>query len=190
MVLDAERVEIRDISDRYLLWQMAECSQSSQDCSYYLYNAGTRRNRPPQLTECKAIVFSSPDNMNYIDFWKNQKPQVLRFYMPVCSLDELRLLPNPKGIDIDEKFSLFGGIPRYVFKTQSYYARDLDLEILQSDVSNVCKFVGLCDVGNNSPKIFQYVVDTTSYIQSFKRMVCIAVRCEQILPAIGRAKYA
>ena len=156
MVLNAEKVDcVCDISQRYSLWQIARVS-------YYLFDAGTKAQPTPQLSGCKAIVFSSPDRRNYIDFQKNQKPQVLLFYMPVWSLDELRLLPNPNGINVDERFQLFGGIPRYVFDSE-YTRRDLDIAISESDVSDIYKFAGKCDVGENSHKIFQLVVDTTSY---------------------------
>ena len=156
MVLNAEEVDcVCDISQRYSLRQIPRVS-------YYLFDAGTKAQPTPQLTGCKAMVFSSPDKRNYIDFLKNQKPQVLLFYMPVWSLDELRLLPNPNGINVDERFQLFGGIPRYVFNSE-YTRRDLDVAILESKVSAIYKFVGECDVGENSHKILQLVVDTTSY---------------------------
>ena len=79
----------------------------------HLFDCGTKEGEPKRSRQ-RMIVFSSPDPArNYQVFCKERDPKTL--YMPPWTMEELELA-KPEGVDVAEKFRIWGGIPRYVFK--------------------------------------------------------------------------
>ena len=79
--------------------------------TYYLFDAGSVGNTIPYLVKAKTIVFSSPDQRNYVDYQKHSYPKTL--YMPVWTRDELNKVADSR-VQAQTRYDVWGGIPRYV----------------------------------------------------------------------------
>lgn len=127
----------------------------------YLFDCATQKGEP-QLSRARTIVFSSPQpRNNYQDFQKERDPVYL--YMPPWSLEELKTV-NGDG-NVDEKFRIFGGIPRYVFGqrwTEEQLKRQV-AELTSDDLYKLASDVTVHHSTHISHKIFQLRVKDDDY---------------------------
>ena len=135
------------------------CSLDLAATSYYLFDAGTKRSEQPYLVNAQSIVFSSPDKKNYADYEKAHYAELLKVYMPVWSLEELEKLEDTRisTNEIREQFNMWGGIPRYVFASESVLSPGaLNAALLQCDVAHLIMYPD-CTIDNStcSHKILQ-----------------------------------
>lgn len=100
--------------------------------NYYLFDAGSVGNTIPYLVKAKTIVFSSPDQRNYVDYQKHSYPKM--FYMPVWTLDEFINKVADSRVQAQTRYDVWGGIPRYILSlNQSTTATDSAVAILTPD---------------------------------------------------------
>ena len=143
------------------------CSLDLAATSYYLFDAGTKRSEQPYLVNAQSIVFSSPDKKNYADYEKAHYAELLKVYMPVWSLEELEKLEDTRisTNEIREQFNMWGGIPRYVFASESVLSPGaLNAALLQCDVAHLIMYRD-CTIDNSkcSHKILQLRVEPPHY---------------------------
>ncbi len=70
----------------------------------------------------KTLVVSSPNDNNYKDYWKfcEDNNSSRKMYMPPWTLHELKALNiSKKEVNFDFKYSLWGGIPRKIFASDT-----------------------------------------------------------------------
>ena len=88
----------------------------------FLYDCATREPVKDQGSrEARLVVVTSPDHLNYKEIEK--RPQTRSYCMPVWSRDELVLCyknaydehQQKMCSEWEEKYRMFGGIPRYIF---------------------------------------------------------------------------
>ena len=120
--------------------------------AYYLFDAGTKGQRRPFILKSKSIVFSSPARENYHDYWKLRDPAC--FYMPIWSLDELKLVSQSDSVD--SQYAIFGGIPRYVFSSQPQQYL-IERAFLECNIERLIYFLGQGSTGKNSHTILHLV---------------------------------
>ena len=123
--------------------------------AYYLFDAGTKGPRRPFILKSKCIVFSSPARENYHDYWKLRDPAC--FYMPIWSLDELKLVSQSDSVD--SQYAIFGGIPRYVFSSQPQdYVSDMYIDLaLYGNIERLIHFIVQESTSQNSHPILHLV---------------------------------
>ena len=102
----------------------------------HLFDCGTKEGEPKCSLQ-RMIVFSAPDPAR--NYQKERDP--LTLYMPPWTMEELELA-KPEGVDVAEKFRIWGGVPRYVFKKNLCEVR------LQAAISNL-----------DSEKLYKFVLD-------------------------------
>ena len=130
----------------------------------HLFDCGTKQGEP-KLSHQRLIVFSSPDpTNNYQDFKKHRSP--LTLYMPPWTMEELEIA-KPEGVDVAEKFRIWGGVPRYVFNeiyTEGSLKNVLALSCLNTE--ELCKLASQQkrrDSTELSDKTFHLVVKEGDY---------------------------
>ena len=124
----------------------------------YLFDAGTRALKTPRVRRAaRTMVFSSPDHANYIDYAKHNTPKIL--YMPVWERCELEKIKGD-GHFPEQKFDLWGGIPRYVFSEDSVSRVELETAIHTLPLDELIGLGhGSSDGGDISHKIIHQVTN-------------------------------
>jgi hypothetical protein len=104
---------------------------------------------PPGVVKAITILVSSPAKKYYSEFLKDSCAPPLH-YLPIWSLEELKLLANSysKSLEeVEDRFNLIGGIPRYVLEN------NVDLkELIEEaiDKMNLHRLV-LIGIGEEAP---------------------------------------
>lgn len=159
VVKDKNICDIGTLAGRY-------AAEVVEEDSYYIFDAGTKGGVEPRRSRCKkTIVCTSPDNRNYAQFLKEQT-DIGIYYMPIWSLEELLLLPNPSGIDVADRFWHFGGIPRYVFNTVKGSIEKVESALVDCNIGKIACYFGGKDVGKNSHRVLHLIVNTRTYLIS------------------------
>eukprot|EP00158_Paraphelidium_tribonemae_P001817 Partr_v1_DN24849_c2_g2_i1_m29800 putative crinkler (CRN) family protein len=112
---------------------------------------------------CAFVLSTSPRREMVNDFKKPPIPQV--FYMPIWSQAELETISTafPGVADWQERFSVLGGIPRYVFEITNQSATDiLQAACKQCDLKDCIKIVGLDSSITDKSKVVHSLVHITS----------------------------
>jgi len=157
--------------------------------------------QPDEPRGCSAltIVAASPNPIHYKGFRK-RKGCGVRFYMPVWSKEELQKFRDAtmpfEVAELHSRFSIFGGIPRYIFKEEEEFSHaksELDVAIIEGSSSslNVLR-PALCNMetGNKiSHKLIHYKVDEKTYQSAVVRYASPYVEHELPLKApVNRLK--
>ena len=131
----------------------------------HLFDCGTKQGEP-KLSLQRLIVFSSPDpKNNYQNFKKHKSP--LTLYMPPWTMEELELV-KPEGVDVAERFRIWGGVPRYVFN-EIYSEDQLQKVISDLKTESLYKLATQQEMRNStelSHKTFHLVVKEGDYSKS------------------------
>ena len=128
----------------------------------HLFDCGTKDGQP-ELSLQRLIVFSSPNpTNNYQNVKKHRSPVTL--YMPPWTVEELELV-EPEGVDVAEKFRIWGGVPRYIFDKQCT-ERELQTAISDLDTEELYKLATQQKARNStvlSHKMFHLIVKEGDY---------------------------
>ena len=132
--------------------------------SYYLYDAGTRKNETPFIMRAKTIVFSSPAEQNYRDYVKCYEPgpNLVTLYMPIWSWEEINTTAHMyEATDPIEQFEIWGGIPRKVFSDTK--RDEIDKAVRACDLKEVSKVFSSTSTGDVSHRLLHLTVDPADY---------------------------
>ena len=132
--------------------------------SYYLYDAGTKRNKSPFIMGAKTIVFSLLAKQNYCDYVKTYEigHKLVSLYMPIWNLDEINAIThmyhNPNPI---KQFEIWGGVPRKVFSDAK--PDKMDRAIASCNLEEVSKVFNFTSTGDFSHCLLHLTVDPADY---------------------------
>ena len=163
--------------------------QTTED-DFYLFDP--YGDQPDEPRGCPALtIVANP--IHYKGFRKREGCGV-RFFMPVWSEEELELFrKKTKALEVAElhsRFSIFGGIPRYIFKSQREFLHaksELDVAIIEGSSGSphvLRAAVGKMENGNEiSHKLIHYKVDEKTYENAVVRYASPYVERELPLKA-------
>jgi hypothetical protein len=149
----------------------------------------------PRDTEAFTIVACSPQVKHYKKLQKSLR--VEKMYFPCWSLDELRVVAGEHGLDaatLEERWLLWGGIPRYVLAlNQRLWGETLDAVLISMDLRLVEAYKGNAEIADQHQKQLSHIV--VQYRAEFPFTSCaidfaspeIGLR---VVAAAARADYA
>lgn len=147
----------------------------------YICDCGKDQYRNPEIVFAKTIVLSSPNKQHY-DGWLNEERNILRLFLPLWSLEEVRAvepavypiqqsaqidsngnkMKDANGADImvnkhEQRFQLFGGSARFIF---SPLTDDVLLEELHNRIQT-CNLPAVIKSASTNLKLVLPMQDVT-----------------------------
>jgi hypothetical protein len=164
--------------------------------TWYLYDAGTRRNALQATLQSRLIVFSSPSKDNLSEVYKFQLPIL---HMPIWTLKELltaseldQYKAKISKVEIEDLFETFGGIPRYVLvveKSQrSVYLRELKSHISRCTLDDIRK-VGQADIDEFTRMIFHRHSESDSGYLEYEVKFASQYIGDKVVKTISEKQY-
>lgn len=137
----------------------------------YLFDPFGKETTEPIGCSAFTIVASSPNPIHYFGFQK-QNGCDTTLYMPCWSEEELESIrpPSMDPKELQDRFYVFGGIPRYLFKSDNAFTKAvkrLNLEMREVELEKLEDALGDLEKGDKiSHKLIQYRVDTSTYMDA------------------------
>jgi len=130
--------------------------------SFYLFDPDRKSNNTPIPVDAFTIICSSPNKDHYGDFQKRLRttaPKGFFRYFPCWELDELKQVKLLNEQEVEDRFKLWGGIPRYVFSNgQEDLKKKLAIKITALDLKLIEIYVDEPEIDTEDQKKLSHLV--------------------------------